>query len=217
MHEVGSILGSGVHLSSLHRPLKSEIACQLLVLPTSHVGGGGGGGAHIFGSTIVLLLLWTLSTANDPPVVPLVAAVEDDPARGDHVLLELALAEQVVVALVGGVGAVAALGGAHDPGDEGVLVAAVVEAAATGGLFEGPGEDEDGGLRLGAGKQGGDGGAAARARGEVVDDGDADDKVGAGGAVGKVKAVGYEGLGRAGGVGGVVAGAGEADERLAAV
>ena len=32
-----------------------------------------------------------------------------------------------------------------------------------------------------------------------------------------MKAVGDEGLGRAGGVGGVVAGAGEADERLAAV
>jgi hypothetical protein len=41
---------------------------------------------------------------DDPPVVSLVAAGDDDAARSQHVLLQLALAVEVIVALEDGVG-----------------------------------------------------------------------------------------------------------------
>lgn len=138
----------------------------------------------------LLLLLATY----DPPVVPLVARLQDRATGGQHILLELALAVQVVVPLVGGAFVGVALGALHDPGDERVLLAVLVPAAAAAGLLEGPDVDEDGAPRPHPLEQGGDAVAAPLRGAEVVDDGDADGEVGGAGAVGERQAVGDEDL-----------------------
>lgn len=157
-----------------------------------------------FGSTLLYAV-----TGNHPPVVLFVTAFEDRPPGLAHVLLEFALAIQVVIALIRRLGTPLS---AHDPGNECVLLRSLVPAPATAALLKGPGVDEDTASAAGpdAAQQGSNGVLAALARRQVMDNGYAYGKVGGGGAVGQGEAVGDDDLAGA-------LGAGEAHEGMAAV
>lgn len=134
----------------------------------------------------IVTLGW--STTYHPPVIPLITGLYDGTARSLSILLQLSLSVEVIVALIRRVRSALGL---HYPRHQGILGRTLIKAPPTGPLLQRPDVDQhpplDGPHAL---EQLRNGLAPPLPGREVVDDGDADGKVDAGGSVGQRQAIG---------------------------